>query len=263
LTRRGKTCQRRSGVDDDSGELEAAEHAPCDAESLDADDRTRLGDPQTEAEVALAIPRTITTEEPHTPDEGNAGDDDDDVDDDANARARRAVQRHLVCLRATALRLTHNQPDADELVQDTVERALKKGVAANVRRSKSWLCRMMLNLFLDRCRSEARRVHHEPIDGQLLEDLYNVTPLPLDDPEPDWQRVTIDDVRQALDEITVPFREVYILHEFEHWSYAQIAAHLKISTVTVGTRLSRVRERLRGILKKLIDKKPDGGRGEE
>ena len=56
----------------------------------------------------------------------------------------------------------------------------------------------------------------------------------------------------ALDIIDPAFREVYILHTFEHRSYEEIAAQLKISRVTVGTRLTRARMRLRKVLSEML-----------
>jgi RNA polymerase sigma factor (sigma-70 family) len=73
----------------------------------------------------------------------------------------------------------------------------------------------------------------------------NVTPLSVDSPEPAWSHLTVADVRAALDVIDRPFREVYVMHTFERRSYEEIAAELKISRVTVGTRLTRTRKMLR------------------
>jgi RNA polymerase sigma-70 factor (ECF subfamily) len=63
-----------------------------------------------------------------------------------------------------------------------------------------------------------------------------------------WSRITSDDIRSALDALEPVYREVYQLHTFEDWTYEQIAHHLGIQRVTVGTRLNRARKKLREVL---------------
>lgn len=152
-------------------------------------------------------------------------------------------------LTAVARRLYGNLQDAGDLVQDTVERAMRTGLPAEVHNPRAWLAKMMHNLFIDRCRARARVPEHEQLADEVHEVLANVTPLNAQT-EPEWTRVSIDDVRTALAAIDAPFREVYVLHTFEHKSYEEIAAHLKISRVTVGTRLTRTRKMLRKALVK-------------
>lgn len=141
-----------------------------------------------------------------------------------------------------AQRLYGNTQDAHDLLQDTIERAIRQGLPADVQNPRAWLATIMHNLFVDRCRAAARAPVHEP-----LEDVHhdNVTPLSVDSPEPAWSYLTIENVRAALDVIDRPFREVYVMHTFERRSYEDIAAQLKISRVTVGTRLTRTRKMLR------------------
>ena len=143
-----------------------------------------------------------------------------------------------------AEKLCDTAADAKVLVQDTAERAMRQGLPADIRNPRAWLTTMMHNLFIDRCRATARAPQHEPL-GEVHD---NVTPLEVAGLEPPWSRVTLDDVHAALDDIGESYREVYVLHTFEHHSYEQIADHLKISPVTVGTRLTRARKELRKVL---------------
>src|SRR5262249_33566285 len=133
-----------------------------------------------------------------------------------------------------AQRLCGNTPDAHDLLQDTIERAMRQGLPADVQSPRAWLATIMHNLFLDRWPATARARVQEPL-GEDVHD--NVTPLSVDSPEPAWIHLTIEDVRAALDVIDRPFREVYVMHTFEGRPYEEIAAQLKISRVTVGTRL--------------------------
>ena len=149
-----------------------------------------------------------------------------------------------------AQRLCRSAQDASDLVQDTIERAIRTGLPEDVHNPRAWLAKMMHNLFIDRCRKAARSPIHEPLGD--VHDAMNVTPLSVDAPEPAWSDATIEDVREALDQIDQEFRKVYIMHTFEQRSYEQIAADLKISRVTVGTRLTRTRKLLRKLLVKQL-----------
>lgn len=163
------------------------------------------------------------------------------------ARALKDVLADAVpVLTRIAVRTCTTAADAADLVQDTVERAMRQGLPPDVHNPRAWLTTMMHNLFIDHCRAAARVPQHEPLD----EVHNNVTPLEVDsdNEEPAWSQTTLDDVRAALEMIDPTFREVYILHTFERQSYEEIAARLKISRVTVGTRLTRARLRLRKVL---------------
>ncbi|HMG25126.1 MAG TPA: RNA polymerase sigma factor [Kofleriaceae bacterium] len=149
-----------------------------------------------------------------------------------------------------AQRLYGSAQDASDLVQDTIERAIRTGLPEDIQNPRAWLATMMHNLFIDRCRKAARAPVHEPLSD--VHDAMNVTPLSLDAPEPAWGDATIQDVQDALAQIDPEFRKVYVMHTFEQRTYEQIAADLKISRVTVGTRLTRTRKLLRKLLVKQI-----------
>jgi RNA polymerase sigma-70 factor (ECF subfamily) len=154
-------------------------------------------------------------------------------------------------LQRLATRLCANATDAEDLVQDTMERVLRKPLPADVERPTAWAVKVMQNLFVDRCRAAARTPQLDPID----DDHADFADCDDDGPPPPWSQMTIDDVWRALQEVDPMFREVYVLHSFEHWSYEQIAQRMQITTQTVGTRLTRVRERLRKILVKRVGAK--------
>ena len=152
-----------------------------------------------------------------------------------------------------AERLCKNAVDAADLVHDVIERAIEQGLPGDVKNPHAWLTQIMKNLFIDRCRAASRAPVHEPLD----ETHDNVTPITVDVQEPAWSRATIDDVHAALETIDPPFREVYVLHTFQHLTYEEIATRLKISRFTVGTRLTRTRRMLRRqLLKRLGREKP-------
>ena len=149
-------------------------------------------------------------------------------------------------LRRLAQRLCPDGIDVHDLVQDTFERAMRRGIPPEVRSPQAWLATVMHNLFIDRCRAAARR----PAPEMLEDDHGHVVPLEPDADEPAWTGITTADVRAALEQIGPVYRDVYRMHTFEHLSYKQIAEQLQIEPFTVGTRLCRARKRLRDLLDK-------------
>jgi RNA polymerase sigma-70 factor, ECF subfamily len=150
-------------------------------------------------------------------------------------------------LAKVAERLCATPSDASDLVQDTLERAMRQGIPADVRNPRAWLATIMHNMFIDRCRSQQRQPAQVPLDDHI-ESVRSID----DADEPAWGRTTLEDVRAALDHIDPTFARVYRLHAFEHRSYEQIAASLGIEKITVGTRLNRARKLLRQVLVKQL-----------
>ena len=149
-------------------------------------------------------------------------------------------------LYARAMRLVRSPSDASDLVQDTYERALRGEAGfqpgTNLRQ---WLMTIMYNLFLDRCRRQAREPRAIAIEEQEV-----ASPEP-DSPEP-WESITHEQVTEALAGLERPFREVYELRLAENCSYDEIADRLTIPRSTVGTRLMRARHKLRESLLKEV-----------
>ncbi|MFZ5446617.1 MAG: RNA polymerase sigma factor [Myxococcota bacterium] len=140
-------------------------------------------------------------------------------------------------LHQLALRLTRSPSDAQDLVQDTVERALRNQAAFDPKTSlQAWLTVILNNLFLDRC----RRRHLQP---QSLEGVDVPSPS-RDEPEPLWATLSEADVVAAAAALPDEFRAVFTLHR-EGLGYQAIAERLGIPRATVGTRLLRARRLLR------------------
>jgi RNA polymerase sigma-70 factor, ECF subfamily len=145
-------------------------------------------------------------------------------------------------LLARAYILERSRGEALDLVQDTLERALRGfhqfQPGTNVRR---WLFRIMHNVFVDQYRRRAREQGCTPIDE-----------LELAAPEPEstslWENLGGHDLQTLLSGLEPPFRQVVELHFFEERSYEDIGKSLRIPTATVGTRLLRARKKLRGLV---------------
>ena len=146
-------------------------------------------------------------------------------------------------LRRYARALVGNRDDADDLVQDTLERALAKSALwRGVSDMRAWLFSMMHNLHVDGIRRP--RLHTVVLDDDSPE--VPVAPTQA-------ERLEVLDLQAALERLPVEQREIILLVALEDMSYADIAATLGIPIGSVMSRLSRGRERLRS----LMDGRPD------
>ena len=143
--------------------------------------------------------------------------------------------------------LAGNEADANDLVQDTLERALRSSRApANEVELRPWLMRVLTNLWIDRVRSMAVRRTIPFMEETMGEVVFSEDP---EFPETDrWRRVSVADVAEALLEVSEPYQTAFRKHVFERKSYAQIAEELGVRSMTVGTRILRARRSLRAIL---------------
>ena len=141
-------------------------------------------------------------------------------------------------LRRYAHVLRRNREDADDLVQDTLERAWSRaGLWPGVGDMRSWLFSIMHNLHID----ALRRGCLDLVDlGDGLPDI----PVAATQAE----RLTLRDLDAALATLAPEQREVLLLVALDGMAYAEVASALDIPIGTVMSRLSRGRERLRGLI---------------
>jgi RNA polymerase sigma-70 factor (ECF subfamily) len=140
-------------------------------------------------------------------------------------------------LRRYARALAGNRDDADDLVQDTLERAwARSGLWHGVTDMRAWLFGTMHNLHVDGIRRP--RVHTVMQDDDTPE--IAVAPSQGD-------RLALLDLQAALERIPVEQREILLLVGLEDMSYAEVAQTLGVPIGTVMSRLSRGRERLRAL----------------
>ena len=99
-------------------------------------------------------------------------------------------------LRRLAQRMCDDSGDVHDLLQDTFERACRHGIPQGIRCTRAWLTTIMHHLFLDRCRAAARHPRSE-----VLEETLGIASFEQDPPEPPWGPITIEHIREALDQI--------------------------------------------------------------
>lgn len=146
-------------------------------------------------------------------------------------------QAMLACLprlRRYARALTGARESADDLVQDTLERAWQK-LDSWKRGSdmRPWLFAIMHNLHADQRRQPAL------VTVELEQAAHAAAPQSLAE-----QGMALD-LEAALQLLPAEQREVLLLVVLEEMRYEEVAATLGIPTGTVMSRLSRARERLR------------------
>ena len=155
------------------------------------------------------------------------------------------VLGYLEPLYATAMRLTRNRADAEDLVQDTVVRALRFRArfepGTNLR---AWLYTILHNTWRNRVRDTAREA--TDVDSERIEELAATDgPAEVETPERVLLRATMDaDLKDALDELPEVFRQAVWLRDVEEFSYAEIASMLDVPIGTVMSRISRGRRQL-------------------
>ncbi len=164
---------------------------------------------------------------------------------------------HINSMYNFAFRLTMDEDDANDLVQDTYLKAFRfinsfqKGTNA-----KAWLFRILKNSFINDYRKKSK----EPakVDYQEVETFYNAEDAEADNITPDLRSESLsemigDEVANALNSLAVDFRTVIILCDIEGFTYEEMAKILDIPIGTVRSRLHRARnllkDKLRGYAK--------------
>ena len=160
------------------------------------------------------------------------------VQGSALASRREAVAAEIPRLRRYARALLGDDGEAEDLIQDTLERGLARlpqwREGDNPRK---WLVSILHNLHVDGLRRKSRRPPHVGLES-----------VGIDQSSPSADAASGGDIDSALRLLTIEQREVVLLVGLEGLSYAETAEVLKIPVGTVMSRLARGRDRLRGLM---------------
>jgi len=164
---------------------------------------------------------------------------------DGGPFAAEALQ-FLEPLFATAMRLTRNRADAEDLVQDTFVKAFRfAGRFERGTNLRAWLYTILHNTWRNRLRTAGRdAVGLDDDEADRVVATSDGSGVP-ETPERILMRSTLDaDLQAALDGLPDAFRQAVWLRDVEEFSYAEIAEMLGIPMGTVMSRISRGRRLL-------------------
>jgi RNA polymerase sigma-70 factor (ECF subfamily) len=159
------------------------------------------------------------------------------------------VAPHLHSLYRMALRLTHEEQAAEDLLQDTLERAFlnfrQYEVGTNIR---AWLLRIMSNVRISGFRRSTRRPQTSSLEEAEDFSLYRAVRTqgiaPLDVEAVVLNRIGEESILNAIDRLPADFQVVVVLADVEGFSYKEMAAILDVPIGTVTSRLYRGRQQL-------------------
>ncbi len=157
-----------------------------------------------------------------------------------------------------ARRLVGSREEAEDLVQQTYERAFRSWrqytPGTNLR---AWLLRILTNLNIDRGRRQQRTPQTTSLDANEAGDyfLYNKLESQVADENPDEERVlerlSQDSIVEALADVPHDFRDVVVLVDIGDFAYADAA---QILDIPIGTVMSRLHRGRRILKKNLADR---------
>jgi len=155
------------------------------------------------------------------------------------------VTDHAPALKMYALHFTHDEQDADDLVQDTVLKAItyreKFQEGTNI---KGWLYTIMKNTFINNYRRVLK------ISG-IVTQSEEITPSNLLHSATEnrgEKQFVMDDIKEAMNKLPEEYYVPFTMY-FEGYKYQEIADHLRIPIGTIKTRIHVARKLLKKSLK--------------
>ena len=159
------------------------------------------------------------------------------------------IDPHLSSLYSTALRMTHNQNDAEDLVQDTLFKAFRALDQFQKNTNfRAWVFRILVNTFITAYRKaikQPQKVSYDDLEEFFLyKRLDETVSLQETSKEEFLENLFDDDVKDALESLPYQFRLVVLLCDVEGFSYNEIANIIDAPLGTVMSRLYRGRKLL-------------------
>lgn len=152
-----------------------------------------------------------------------------------------ALERSLESERARLLglarRLVRDAGDAEDAAQEALARAWTRRRELRSADVRPWLNRILVNLIIDRARSEQRRLLDVAgVEDRWRDDHYSVDPVRMAE-----LLETRDALEDALTRLPAGYRVVVVLHDAEGWRIREIAEALRIGLPAAKQRLRRGR----------------------
>lgn len=160
--------------------------------------------------------------------------------EEKSARFERLVMPHTNAAYNLVRWLTHNDTDAEDIVQESFLRAFKFFGGFHGENGRAWLLTIVRHTcytWLHQNRAHELTMNDEIEFQNIADDALNPEMLLL-------ENVNRQLLKQALETLPVEFREVMVLREFEELSYKEIADISDLPIGTVMSRLARARKKL-------------------
>jgi len=166
------------------------------------------------------------------------------------------INKHIDSLWSTALRLTKNKEDAEDIVQETCLKAFTNidSLRSN-EKAKAWLFKILTNTFINKYRKEHSQTVEIDVETEFLEPIFYKSRHYFNLENEIFSKVMDEEIKNAIDSLPVEFRMVTILVDIEELSYREVEDILKISSGTLASRLYRGRRLLRDALYEYAKKK--------
>ena len=163
------------------------------------------------------------------------------------------ISPHLNSLYSTALRMTHNQNDAEDLVQETMYKAFRAFDQYQRNTNfRAWAFRILVNTYITAYRKAIRqptKISYDDLEEfYLYKKLDESLSLQENSKEDFLENFFEDDVKNALENLPYQFRLVVLLCDVESFSYNEIANIIGAPLGTVMSRLYRGRKLLQRYL---------------
>jgi RNA polymerase sigma-70 factor (ECF subfamily) len=166
------------------------------------------------------------------------------------------VERHSRNVFRLAFRMTGNEQDAEDVVQETFLRGYKQLARYESRSSfATWLFRIASNYSLDLIRARKRHQEHREVAAKEDSDLDVMQSIPANSPTPDrlaFSGEVQTRITAALDELSPQERTAFILRHFEGLSIEQIGASLGTGTNATKHSIFRAVQKLRRSLEPFV-----------
>lgn len=165
------------------------------------------------------------------------------------------VQRYKNRLHNFLFRYTRNQEDCEDLVQETFLRVYKsRDTYKRIARFSTWMYTIAINLAKSLYKKKKRMpkvsIHEDPSDPDSFEMKLEDPDLLQDDKL--HQNLCMEQLEQALLQVSDDFREVVILRDLQQLSYEEVCEITGLPMGTVKSRINRGRAQLQELLKSYI-----------
>jgi len=172
----------------------------------------------------------------------------DGVDRQATESFEELVREHRTPLYSAALRLTDDWAAAEDLVQDTLERAYRAFHRYRPEgKARAWLGCIMRNLWITECRRQQSVHRTVPLDGAEEMMVYGRAADTSSASSAEavvLGELGVASILSAIDDLPRHHRQVVILAGLRGVSYGTVAETLVVPVGTVASRLSRARRHL-------------------